>query len=61
MNGIPSPSIQSAANLRSPQGGFMEGALNGQTRLTAANDYGDATFAEIAAFIRANPEKVFLP
>lgn len=51
--------------LRSPVGTLQEGATirigeHAFDRLVYANDNG-GTFAEIAAFIRANPEKVFLP
>lgn len=46
--------------LRTDNGSFMKGyQLNKCFGLTAAND-GGATFAEIAAFIRANPMAVFV-
>lgn len=47
--------------LKSQQGDFRgcDHELNGRLCLTEANDYGEATFAQIAAFCREYPEAVF--
>lgn len=55
MYGVAPPSVVDILGLRSPTGNIND---CGAVSLAVMNDNGN-TFAEIAAFIRANPEKVF--